>query len=126
MNHEVVGIEGPKKVKEPEFNVETYCNSLEFDNGIYTARLPWKPNGPFLPNNFNYRMSRTRSLLKNLDGNNLLNHYNDVIKMQLDKGFIEKEDPQDLKDCHYISHFPVLKENRIAFRDINLHLTLGS
>lgn len=109
---ESVGIESPKKSKEPEFDLQSYCQSLEFNNGVYTARLPWRNDCPFLPNNFNYSLNRTKNLVKKLVEKDLLNSYNDVINMQISRGFIEKvQEPIDFSSCHFISHFCVLKLN---------------
>jgi hypothetical protein len=41
-------------------------SSIEFKNGSYTAKLPWKPEHPPLPSNYDVSKKRTENMIKRL------------------------------------------------------------
>ena len=82
-------------------------------DGSYTARFPWKPNHSPLPTNLTLCEGRTRALARRLTASpELLTTYNNILKDQERRGFIEKiNSPAVNSYCHYIPHHAVKKES---------------
>jgi hypothetical protein len=108
------GINYPCENFNDNLAMTMFKNSIRFENNKYVASLPWKPSHPPLSSNFNLAKSRLRSNLHNLRKNpRLLQQYDDVIKDQLTREFIEKVD--DLKydgKVHYLSHHGIKKDSK--------------
>lgn len=105
---------------QPEAESTNTTNSyqdrcIEFRTKKYVARLPWRLSHPELLPNFMVCLRRTRGTVKRLAKDTKLIHlYDQIIREQLDRGFIEKVPSDDLKgtrSCHYIPHFGVEKES---------------
>ena len=81
----------------------------------YQVRLPWKDNTMSLPPNLRICKKRLRSLLNRLnkDGRDCIVKYDEAIREQREKGFIEKVDDTRRGQgiLHYIPHLPVFKED---------------
>jgi len=61
------------------------------DDGSYVTKFPWKEDHAPLPLNYQVIKRRTRSLVKRLsDTPDLMKIYNQIIKEQENRGFIEK------------------------------------
>ena len=88
------------------------CITREAD-GSYTARFPWKPNHSPLPTNLTLCEGRTRALARRLTVSpELLTTYNNILKDQERRGFIEKiNSPAVNSYYHYIPHHAVKKES---------------
>lgn len=71
---------------------------------------------PPLPDNFNVCQKRTRSLARQLaQSPGLLQTYNNILKEQLSRDFIEPVlDPRKSDTAHYIPHHPVMKNSDIT------------
>ena len=104
--------------------LKSYCESLiiQQDGGTYCARLPWKPEHPPLPDNFNVCQKCTRSLAHQLTQSaGLLETYNKILEEQLSKDFIKPvPSPKKSDNAHYIPHHLVRKNSdttpvRIAY-----------
>ena len=104
--------------KESDSNANEYLehyqdNCVNFANGQYVARLPWKLEHPPLPPNFNIARKRTESTIRRLTKEpHVMRKYGDIIQEQEKRGFIEKVQ----NDCaaervHYIPHHGVKKES---------------
>lgn len=83
------------------------------NDGTYCAGFPWKESHPPLPNNFSICQKRTRSLVFRLSqSTGLLQIYDNILKEQLDRGFIELiAEPNKGGTVHYIPHNPVKKDS---------------
>jgi len=81
------------------------------DDSAYCVKFPWRQDHPHLPSNCTVCTMQTRSLARKLSQEpKLLQLYNDIIREQEQRGFIEKVSSPDLAaDCHYIPHHPVRK-----------------
>jgi len=83
--------------------------------GFYTARFPWKVNKPDLPTNLAICKGRTLTLMNKLKRSpKLLQLYDEIIKEQEQRGFIEKvnDDDGDAGDnVHCLPHHPVKKDS---------------
>ncbi|XP_063442104.1 uncharacterized protein LOC134722415 [Mytilus trossulus] len=114
-NLESMGINSKELDQENEDYLKTYQNTcIEFQGGQYIAKLPWKREHDQLPTNFSIAKRRTESVIRRLDREpGMLKTYDDIIKNQELKGFIEKiEDEEcDDKTVHYIPHHPVRKDS---------------
>ena len=82
-------------------------------NGSYTVKFPWKVSHPPLPRNKSTCERRVRSLAHKLSKTpEVLMIYNDIVKEQLSRGFIEKVPESELtRTYHYIPHHAVHKES---------------
>ena len=83
----------------------------------YQVGLLWKTDPKILPDNFSMALRclySTFARLKKKDGH--LVRYDKIIRDQLDEGIIELVEPSrpttEPGTCHYLSHHPVVKENR--------------
>ena len=92
---------------------ETFKDRIEFVNGWYQVRLPWKQDHPLLPDNFTLAQRR---LIPRLQRNpNLLEEYDSIIKDQEEKGIIERvtsSEDIEVGKTHYLSHHPVLRQDK--------------
>lgn len=95
--------------------LKSYCAShiSRQDDGTYCAEFPWKESHPPLPDNFSVCQKRTRSLAYWLSQSpGLLQIYDNILKEQLDRGFIELvTEPYKSGAVHYIPHHPVKKDS---------------
>ena len=59
---------------------ETFKDRIEFVDGRYQVRLPWKQDHPLLPDNFTLAQRRLQGLNSRLQENpNLLEEYDSII-----------------------------------------------
>ena len=104
----------------PEQSNDTFLHSYQtnsisqMSDGTYTAKFPWKEDKPHLPSNLAICTSRTKSLLTKLRRHpELLKLYDNIIKEQERRGFIEKVDNTfTTSDVHYLSHHAVKKDSQ--------------
>jgi len=103
-----------QKSQDHQF-LKSYCEShiTRQGDGTYCAGLPWKPEHPPLPDNFNVCQKRTHSLAYRLaQSPGLLQTYNNILKEQLSRDFIEPVlEPRKSDTAHYIPHHPVKKNS---------------
>ncbi|XP_060568771.1 uncharacterized protein LOC132727352 [Ruditapes philippinarum] len=89
--------------------------SIEFKDGKYTARLPWKTDHPELPTNYDIVLKRTESTVRRLSREpDMLRKYGDIIVEQERRGFIERVQEKEIqtkKPIHYIPHHPIKKNS---------------
>ncbi|XP_064097204.1 uncharacterized protein LOC135208689 [Macrobrachium nipponense] len=79
----------------------------------YVVALPWRTNRFRLKTNFGLAMSRLRQqTIKFQKDVDYLDHYQEILQEQEDRGFIEKViyNKSDV-DCHYLAHHGVLKDS---------------
>ncbi len=74
---------------------------VEFNDGQYTARFPWKTDHLELLTNYAMVKAMTRSTVKRLGRDGMLKVFADLIKDQQDRRFIEQVPTDQLsKGCH--------------------------
>ena len=98
--------------KTDYFN-EYQQSSIVYQDGSYTAKLPWKRDHAELPSN-NVATKRTRNLIRRLQGEPpLWVKYDEIITEQERRGFIEKvdSDTPTTGQVHYIPNRPVKKDS---------------
>ena len=80
---------------------------------MYIARFPWKEDRPYLPTNISICKKRTTTLVHKLKQTpELLNIYDNIIKDQEKRGFIERVNDDDTtENTHYLPHRPVKKDS---------------
>ena len=93
---------------------ESFENEIEFLEGRYSVKLPWKRGHDPLPSNFANSVSRMKGQLKRLKREpEVLNEYDSIIKEQLSAGVIEKvselEEPGG--NVHYLPHHAVIRRD---------------
>lgn len=91
-------------------------NCIEYRNGHYSAKLPWKQEHKPLPTNFTVVKKRTENLVGKLRRNeHLFKTYGEIIDEQERRGFIEKVDIKETetpkRNVHYIPHHGVEKDS---------------
>ena len=91
---------------------DKFVSEVEFVEGRYRVRLPFKEDHDLLPDNFASYKSRLVSLLRCLSVKpDVSRQYNDVIREQLKQGFIEAVDQgttDSVGKVHYIPHHEVI------------------
>lgn len=113
-NLETIGISEPKC--EDSQAIENFKNSVEYNDGKYTAALPWKNEHVNLPDNRNLSLKMLKSVCNSLRKNPLkLKHYANIINDQVKLGFIEEVDSNepinDAAKIHYLPHHAVHKNS---------------
>ena len=97
--------------KTDYFN-EYQQSSIVYQDGSYTAKLPWKRDHAELPSNYDVATKRTRNLIRRLQGESpLLVKYDKIITEQERRGFIKSTVIPQQQDVHYIPHCPVKKDS---------------
>ena len=109
-----IGIKGQSSA-DCQSAIENFNDSITYENGRYTVSLPWKLNHPELPTI--YGMARRRlcnTLDKLCQDSKRLDAYHNLIQAQVDAGFIEVVDPEDISgsNVHYFSHHAVKKDSK--------------
>ena len=78
-----------------------------------STRFPWKEDKPYLPTNINICKKRTTTLIHKLKQTpEILNLYDNIIKDQEKRGFIERVNDDYIDDnTHYLPHRAVKKDS---------------
>ncbi|XP_052260181.1 uncharacterized protein LOC127864522 [Dreissena polymorpha] len=100
--------------KSVEYLKQYQETSIEYDNGRYHAKLPWKQDHPALPTNHSITLKRTVGTIQRLRNEpEVLRAYGDIIAEQERRGFIERVPlgQESAEQVHYIPHHPVEKES---------------
>ena len=87
---EAIGITHPQDEPKKTFELDEYCDTIEFVNNRYVVSWPFKPYHRELPDNFRYSYRRTKSIVKKLAKSNMLDECDKIVKKQLEMGLIEK------------------------------------
>ena len=105
-------------IKNQENSVyDNFVENVEFVNGKYQVRLPFKEDHELLPDNFLHSKIRLHSLLRRMQSKpEILAQYNNVIQEQLSEGIIEPvpadSDGPVIGRGHYIPHREVIREDK--------------
>ena len=95
---------------------DKFVNEVEFVEGRYQVRLPFKEDHDLLPDNFALCKSRLVSLLRRLSVKpDVSRQYNDVIREQLKQGIIEpvrQGTTNGVGKVHYIPHHEVIRVDK--------------
>ena len=110
-NLESIGIKGNEATVYQSFEDE-----IEFVEGRYQIKLPWKPEHATLPDNFQLSKRRLCSNYSKLKANpKLLQEYNAIIKDQEQQGIIERVDIKqecEIGKTTYLPHHPVIRQDK--------------
>ncbi len=108
---ETIGIKEDTSIVSKNDEFENYRDThLRFENGTYTASLPWREDHPPLPSNYAICRARTRAMVRRLTPD-MLGVYNRIIGEQLESKFISRVNDGDKLRGHYLPHHPVKKES---------------
>ena len=110
---ETIGINPEAPNVEDEIAQRYYNNTVEYKDNQYWVRLPWKLNPPSLPTNYNNAKGQLLHMWTRLRKNeDMMQHYNNIIKTQLENKFIERvEEPVNHETGHYLPHHAVKKDS---------------
>ncbi|KRY07195.1 hypothetical protein T12_10619, partial [Trichinella patagoniensis] len=116
---EIIGVADDKGKEDPSASrlMETFEETLEYDNGRYTVKLPWKPGFPNLPNNYAHALQRLlkteASLLKEPIKSEM---YSKTLREYITDGIIER-----VQNVHgdegrtwYLPHHMVFKTDQTS------------
>ena len=104
-------------IREPSLDnsdaLDKFNENIKFAENKYEVGLPWKDENIFLPTNENIALKRLRSVWNSLlSDKTKLEHYDSIMKQQLELGFIEPvEGESDGHNIHYLPHHGVAKES---------------
>lgn len=89
---ESLGINANEKESSSKKFLEVYQKkSIEYKDGRYSAKLPWKQDHPPLPSNYDVTKRRTERTIKRLRQEpEIIQQYNEIIADQQRRDFIEK------------------------------------
>ena len=97
--------------KEEESVIKAFESSEQFTGERYEVDMPWKPNAPELPNNYemavHWLMNTEKGLLKD---HQLAGAYSDVISKYIQKGYVSKVTPSKTEEkAWYLPHFAIVR-----------------
>ena len=100
-------------VKHSDQFMDTYLKTItREENGSYVVKFPWKEDHAPLPSNYEVCKRRTRSLVRRLASTpELMITYDQIIKDQERRGFVEKVNSTSIIPAHYIPHHHVRKDS---------------
>ena len=91
--------------------VSKFAEAIEYADGKYWVRLPWKRDSESLPTTHHMAVGQYNSLMNNLwKCPDKLRLYNEVIEDYLKQGSIEKVTDSKIRE-HYLSQHPVFKDS---------------
>ncbi|MCP3665560.1 MAG: DUF1759 domain-containing protein [Gammaproteobacteria bacterium] len=110
---ETIGIKDCPYLADDDKAMQQFHSSMEFLEGRYYVKFPWKTTHPDLPDNFGLALGRLRSLLRRFDGETnkeLLQKYDNIIQDQRIKEMIEEVTPTSPQGelLHYLPHHAVI------------------
>ena len=95
---------------------DKFMQTINFQDGRYCVRLPWKDSHPTLPDNVDLSQRRLYGLLRRLRQEpRILKEYDAIIKEQLKKGIVEVVDNpwnSTSEKVHYIPHHAVIRNDK--------------
>ena len=81
--------------RDKQSDHESFPESIKFENGRYSVKLPFKSNNKFLPDNYQLSLAIPHNLFKSLSKTpEQLIRYDKVIRDQLEKGIVERVPPE--------------------------------
>ncbi|CAC5373897.1 unnamed protein product [Mytilus coruscus] len=89
--------------------------SLEFKDGHYEVKVPWKDDTPSLPNNYNMALSRLENTEKRLKKDpSIAKVYTQTIEKYIEKGYVRKVSTKEetVIGKWNLPHFPVIRPDK--------------
>ena len=113
-NIESIGIVDKYDKSNDDIAMDKFKSTLQFDEGRYHVKWPWKEESMDIPTNKELAMGRLKSSRKHMKNKpEVMSKYNKVISEQLEKGIIEKVDPNHLDGpLHYLPHHAIIKPDK--------------
>ncbi|KRZ47770.1 hypothetical protein T02_7890, partial [Trichinella nativa] len=116
---EIIGVADDKGKEDPSASrlMKTFEETLEYDNGRYTVKLPWKPGFPNVPNNYAHALQRLlkaeASLLKEPIKSEM---YSKTLREYITDGIIERVENVhgDEGRTWYLPHHMVFKTDQTS------------
>ena len=107
-------------IKDKQSVHESFLESIMFENGRYSVKLPFKSNNKYLPDNYQLSLARLHNLFKSLSKKpEQLIQYDKVIRDQLEKGIVERVPPESHPQpgsVYYIPHRAVIRHELTTTR----------
>ena len=95
---------------------QQFQEEIEFKDGRYEVKLPWKQEHPLLPDNYSLCQKRLQGLARKLHTNeDFMKEYDAIIKGQEELGIIEKvaeNQESPVGRTHYLPHHPVIRQDK--------------
>ena len=102
-------------LKKEELSVmKAFESSVQFKGERYEVEMPWTPNAPELPNNYEMAVNRLISTEKRLlKDPQLAESYSEVISKYIEKGYISKVTPSKTEEkAWYLPHFAIVRPEK--------------
>lgn len=92
---------------------ESFESDINFIEGRYSVKLPWRQGHDTLPSNFANSLSRMKGQIKRLGKEpEILEEYDSIVKEQLSSGFVEKvAELEGAGKLHYLPHQAVIRKD---------------
>ena len=96
---------------------ETFTKDIQFEQGHYKIKLPWREHHDILPDNYQLSVGRLNSTLKRLRKDpSLLKEYDNVIQEQIKSDIVVEVRPNLIEQTevgrvHYLSHHCVVRQD---------------
>ena len=108
---DTLGIKDPIVTSDDDIALKKFQETIQYEEGRYHVTWPWKEGDYNLPENYELAYGRLKSITRKLgEDSKLMMQYNDIITDQLNKGIVEKVNPQENPTMirqikkHYIPH----------------------
>ena len=107
--------------KEEVSAIKAFESSVQFKGERYEVEMPWKPNAPELPNNYEMAVNRLISTEKRLlKDPKLAESYSEVISKYTQKAYISKVTPSKTEEkAWYLPNFAIVRpettKTRVVF-----------
>ena len=104
-------------IQENEPTVQDkFIENIQFEEGRYEVKLPFKEHHPQLPDNYGLSKTRLESQLKRLASKpDVLEQYDQIIQEQIKNNIVEivsENEKTEVGKVHYLPHKEVLKPER--------------
>ena len=114
-DNEVWPVEGNPVSLDDKYMLKLWEDNLNIVNGKFELPIPWKKDGPQLPNNYTSAHRRLESLIRRLRRDELYDQYDAQIQRLLDEGYAEYVPDNEIGltdgSVWYFPHHHVRKKN---------------
>ena len=110
---DVIGIDTTKPAPDETKSYQDYLDTVQYQEGQYWVKLPWKTNKPELPTNYRKALGQMYSLVRELQRKgDHLQLYHQIIQDQQKANFIEEVPlATPAENTHYLPHHAVAKDS---------------
>ncbi|XP_069171240.1 uncharacterized protein [Procambarus clarkii] len=113
--HDAIGIIPEQPSPDDVCAYNQYLETVQYHDGQYWVRLPWKINHKTLPTNYHMTYGQFKSQLEKLRKRpEHLKLYREIIAQQLKNKFIEVMKHDNKQTGHFLPHMAVMRESKMT------------